>query len=492
MLLSCAVAAEELTLPPVIIEGRELMRIRPGEMVVGSYDHPGKIKMPERLRRKKESKYFVFEAAGGSENTMTLGCLGRYRRKGFAVDIEADFMSTEGARDGDDENIFNQKTSFYFEADGGSSLRVDLKCAERYFDLPGPDWNPFVEIERESALKAAAVGLSSEVLSDTSMDIEIEAEESVIDDNNDGSDIYTRTGAEASGKYGKVGFGCGYWKHDLDESYTADEVRAFVSLDGVELGERVTVGLRLRVQDYGANGALVDPELGIAADLYKGIVWRTVLSREMIVRDFDESYGTSDYTKVNRLELKPERNWRLETSLSKTFVERLEVKLYGFREDWRNPAVWDLVQEPVAARGFYTLRQIEGYTVVGGGLRTELKIGDGVRIFLDTVLRDCEKDNLVAGSIPFVPRVESEFGAEFRVNRYTLVLDAVYRTEQYYDMESRDAMEETVGLGSTLEYATGNVTVYLEGRNLAREDYLKVQGYPSPEASWILGMRIFF
>ena len=62
-----------------------------------------------------------------------------------------------------------------------------------------------------------------------------------------------------------------------------------------------------------------------------------------------------------------------------------------------------MVLEPVAARGFYTLRQIKGYTVVGGGLRMELKIGERVRIFLDTLLRDCEKDDSVAGSIPFVP-----------------------------------------------------------------------------------------
>ena len=88
--------------------------------------------------------------------------------------------------------------------------------------------------------------------------------------------------------------------------------------------------------------------------------------------------------------------------------------------------------------------------------------------------------------------MESEFRAEFRVKRFTLAVDAAYVGEQYYDMESRDVMGETVGLGGTLEYATGNVTVYLEGKNLAREDYLKVQGYPSAEASWILGMRIFF
>lgn len=490
--LCCAATGEELAFPPVIIEGRELIRIRPGESVMAAYDRGRKIRMPERMRREKRGRYFLFEGGVGSEDTATFGCLGRYRRDRFAVDVEADFMSTEGTRDYDDARVFNQKTSFYIGTDEGPSFRVELRCAERFFDLPGPDWNPFVGIERESAFKSVAAALSGGVLSETSLDIEVEAGKSVIDDNNDNSDVYTAAAVEARGRYGKAGFGCSFRRHDLDGTYTADEVRVFASLSRIELGSSVTADIAFHIQDYGGNGAHVDPKIRILADLYEGIVWETVLSREMVVKSFDESYGANDYTKVNRLELKPERNWRLETSLSKAFADRVEIKLYGFGEDWKYPAVWDLVQGQVAARGFYTLRQIEGYTVLGGGLRAELKVGKGARIFLDTVLRDRERNNSAPGVIPFIPRVESEFGAEFRTGRFTLLVDAAYRGEQYYNLESRNTMEETVGLGGTLEYATGNVTIFLEGKNLAKEDYLKVQGYPSAEASWILGMRIFF
>ena len=53
-------------------------------------------------------------------------------------------------------------------------------------------------------------------------------------------------------------------------------------------------------------------------------------------------------------------------------------------------------------------------------------------------------------------------------------------------------MEETVAISGRLEYSSGDVTLYVGGENLAKEEYLNVQGYPSPEASWVAGMKIFF